>query len=146
MVSVHLTKSITIPRLSITAHTVMAGKQIIPSSLRRTARPAIHISRQCRNFATTPNRPANTARGLIARQMGKEKTMQSRMSKAKGADIPDDLGYFPETLIKPDRKDLPSLLSSPKRRLLIEWTAFWQKFRDFGRYACGGRLLLEFLD
>lgn len=117
--------------------TIMSGNQIIHSSLRRVARSHIPIYQQCRTFTSSQyNRAAQggqgTARGQITRQMGKEKTMQSRISKARGSEIPTDLGYFPETLIKPESKNLPSLLSAKfARRLRIEWTAYLQRARDF---------------
>lgn len=63
--------------------------------------------------------------------------MQSRMREARGSEIPDDLGYFPKTLIKPESKDLPSLFSSKaSRRLRIEWASFKQRVQDFFRYVC----------
>lgn len=74
--------------------------------------------------------------GQIRRQIGKESSMQARAKKMKGADIPNDLGRFPETLIKPEGNDLPRLFSSQfKRRLEIEWRALWQKTRDFGGFV-----------
>lgn len=76
---------------------------------------------------------SGSARKQIMRQMSQEKSMQSKMKNINRNQIPDDLGLFPDTLIKPEPKDLPSLFSTKiQRRLRIEWRAFFQKFRDFG--------------
>lgn len=66
--------------------------------------------------------------------MGKEKTMQSKIREASGADVPDDLGFIPDTIVKPVGKELPSLLSRKyMKRVRIEWAYFQQKARDFFR-------------
>lgn len=62
--------------------------------------------------------------------------MQSKMREARGSEIPDDLGYFPETLVKPESKDLPPFLSAKAmRRFKIEWASLVQRVRDFGGYV-----------
>lgn len=58
--------------------------------------------------------------------------MQGQLAKMKKSDMPTDLGLLPDTLIKPNSKHLPSLLSGQwKRRLRIEWMALTQKMKHF---------------
>jgi len=72
----------------------------------------------------------------LGKQMMKQRSMQSQMSKLRGSDIPSDMGVLPDTLLKPESKDLPSLFSSQyRKRLRIEWKSFLQPLMDTVRYA-----------
>ena len=56
------------------------------------------------------------------------------MSKLKRNEIPSDFGLLPDTLIKPDSKDLPSFFSKEfRKRIRIEWNAFIQVPMDIIR-------------
>lgn len=58
------------------------------------------------------------------------------MSKLKRNEIPSDFGLLPDTLLKPESKDLPSLFSKDfRKRLRIEWKAFLQTPMDLVRYV-----------
>lgn len=111
----------------------MAGKQIFPSTLRRTTEAL--SKQQCRTFSSTSSIQSSEMRRQVGQQMKAQRSLQSQMSRMSGSDIPSDFGLLPDTLLKPEAKDLPSWFSKDyRKRLRIAWKAFVQTPADLVRY------------
>ncbi|KAK5086324.1 hypothetical protein LTR05_003492 [Lithohypha guttulata] len=112
----------------------MAGNSVLGPALRRLCRDI--PQKQCRTFSSTTCDAATVRTPNISRQlqkaMSKQKSLSGQMKKMGRGQMGDDFGLLPETLIKPERKNLPSILSKRwQRRIQIEWLAFKQKVQAF---------------
>ncbi|EED13928.1 conserved hypothetical protein [Talaromyces stipitatus ATCC 10500] len=92
--------------------TVFSGRQ--QSQLPPCRRPFSH------------SQPARARSGMMSAEtimpkLPPERSLRSRLKDMDPESIPTDFGVLPGTFIKPEGKDMPSLFSEPKDRLMMEW-------------------------
>ncbi|PLB52357.1 hypothetical protein P170DRAFT_453761 [Aspergillus steynii IBT 23096] len=85
----------------------------------------------CRSFSQSVQRAAGYVPNEVSVKQPAQPSMRTRGSELSRADLPQDIGLLPGTVVRPLWRDMPSIFTQPSERLRMEWLWMKTSFQNF---------------